>query len=243
MATNSSIMDPIGGGILDGLNSTSHNATSRPETWLEILQDFDFLLLEAKLVLSAAGIIYVGAHAALRRPPSAALPKDKKARRKTEEEDKMAQGLEMSDAILFPVMAGIVLMGLYYLIQWLNDPAIISKILRWYMSVVSVASLITLYAHGVDLISAFVFPKYWRGLDGKLRMADQKSQAVVGCDNVGNASDGTPASIGNPLPGAFSLLAPTAKLRRTVWNIRGIFKREWLLRFFLHGVGEEKAHI
>lgn len=243
MTTNSSIMDSVGGGILDGLNSTFHNATPRPETWLETLQDFDFLLLEAKLVLSAAGIIYVGAHAALRRPPSAALPKDKKAQRKTEEEDKLAQGLEMSDAILFPVMAGFVLMGLYYLIQWLNDPAIISKILRWYMSIVSVASLITLYAHGVDLVSAFVFPRYWRGLDGQLRMADQKSQAVVGCDNVGNVGHGTPAVVGNPLPGALSLLAPTTKLRKMVWNIRGTFKREWLLRFFLHGVGEEKAHI
>lgn len=243
MAANSSIMEPIGGGILDGLNSTSHNATSQPETWLETLQDFDFLLLEAKLVLSAAGIIYVGAHAALRRPPSAALPRDKKARRKTEEEDKLAQGLEMSDAILFPVMAGIVLMGLYYLIQWLNDPAIISKILRWYMSFVSVASLITLYAHGVDLVSAFVFPKYWRGLDGTLRMADQKKQAVARCDNVGNVNDANPASAGNPLPGVFGFLAPTIKLQKAVWGIRGTFKREWLLRFFLHGVGEEKAHI
>ncbi|KAJ3495347.1 hypothetical protein NLG97_g3460 [Lecanicillium saksenae] len=243
MATNSSITDPLSGGILDGLNSTSHNATSQPETWLETLQDFDFLLLEAKLVLSAAGIIYVGAHAALRRPPSAALPKDKKARRKAEDEEKLAQGLEMSDAILFPIMAGIVLMGLYYLIQYLNDPAIISKVLRWYMSIVSVASLITLYAHGVDLVSAFVFPTYWRGLDGKLRMADQTKQAVVSCDDVGNVTDGGVARSSSPLPSVLSWLTPRAQLKRAIWNVRGIFKREWLLRFFLQGVGEEKAHI
>lgn len=242
MASNTSAMDPLNGGLMDGLDATSSNATSSSETWLEALQDLDFLLLEAKLVLSAAGIIYVGAHAALRRPPSAALPKDKKARRKAEEEDNLAQGLEISDAILFPVMAGIVLMGLYYLIQWLNDPAIISKILRWYMSIVSVASLVTLYAHGLDLASAFVFPKYWRGFDGRLRMADQKKQAVVSCDDVGNTTD-TEKSTGNPLPGFLSWLAPTQNLQNAVWNIRGIFKREWLLRFFLQGVGDEKAHI
>ncbi|KAM0670415.1 hypothetical protein ACQRIT_007716 [Beauveria bassiana] len=243
MASNSSLLVPVGGGILDGLNSTSHNATSRPDTWFGALQDVDFLLLEAKLVLSAAGIIYVGAHAALRRPPSAALPKDKKARRKTEEEDKLSQGLEMSDAILFPVMAGIVLMGLYYLIQWLNDPAIISKILRWYMSIVSVASLVTLYAHGVDLVAAFVFPKYWRGLDGILRTANQKTQAVVRCDNVGNVGDGSSPATGNPLPGVLGFLAPTTKLQKVAWETRAIFKRDWLLRFFLQGVGEEKTYI
>lgn len=240
MATNSSLAVPVEG-IIDGLNATSSNSSIASETWLETLQDYNFLMLEAKLVLSAAGIIYVGAHAALRRPPSATVPKDKKARRKTEEEDKLAQGLEMSDAILFPVMAGIVLMGLYYLIQWLNDPAIISKILRWYMSIVSVASLITLYAHGVDLVQAFVFPKYWRGLDGKLRMADQKKQAVVKCDDVGNATED--AATGGPLPGVLSWLTPTLNLQKSVWNIRNIFKREWLLRFFLQGVGEEKAYI
>ncbi|ATY60375.1 intramembrane protease 2 [Cordyceps militaris] len=242
MATNSPIMDP-NGGVLDGLNSTTHKAMAQPETWLATLQDMDFLLLEAKLVLSAAGIIYIGAHAALRRPPSAAPPRDKKARRKTEEEDNLAQGLEMSDAILFPVMAGFVLVGLYYLIQWLNDPAIISTILRWYMSIVSVASLVTLYAHGVDLVAAFVFPKYWRGLDGRLRVADQRAMAVVRCDNVGNVSAGEPPLAGNPLPGILGWLAPTAKLQHVAWNMRGTFKREWLLRFFLQGVGDEKAHI
>lgn len=243
MASNSSIVNPIDGGIMDGLNSTSYNATSSPETWLEILQDFDFLLLEAKLVLSAAGIIYLGAHAALRRPPSAAPPKDRKARRKTEEEDKLAQGLEMSDAILFPLMAGIVLMSLYYLIQYLNDPAIISKILRWYMSIVSVASLVTFYAHGVDLISDFVFPKYWRGFDGILRTVVQKNQAVVTCDDLGNATSRAPLSACSPFPSVLSFLTPTPKLQKVLWNIRSIFKREWLFRLVLHGVGDEKAHV
>ncbi|OAA72157.1 intramembrane protease 2 [Cordyceps fumosorosea ARSEF 2679] len=244
MATNSSLMDPSGG-IMDGLNSTSHSgARAQPETWLATLQDFDFLLLETKLVLSAAGIIYVGAHAALRRPPSAAPPRDEKARRKTEEEDKLAQGLEMSDAILFPVMASVVLVGLYYLIQWLNDPAIISKVLRWYMSIVSVASLVTLYAHSADLLAAFAFPRYWRGHDGVLLTADQRTRVIVRCDDAGNVTAAAPtAGSSNPLPGVLGWLAPTERLHRTAWNVRATFKREWLLRLFLHGVGEEKAHV
>lgn len=161
-ATNVTLMEG-----LDGLNVTLNDtaAGATPLTIMDTLQDMDFLLLELKLVTGAMGIIYLGAHASLRRPPSATISKDKKRRK--QDDETFSQGLELSDAILFPIMAAVVLVGLYYLIQWLQDPALINKILRSYMTTASMASLLTFYAHGIQVVSSFVFPRFWRGRDGK----------------------------------------------------------------------------
>ena len=252
MADNSTVLD----GALDTLNATLNSTapSSSGSAW-ETLRDLDFLLLEAKLVFSALGIIYVGSHAALRRPPSAApAPSRKKPGKKgehdddddeeeEEEEEPFAhQGLELSDAIMFPLMAGIILMGLYYLIQWLNDPSIISKILRWYMSTMSILSMLTLYSHGIDLVTSFVFPRYWRGRDGSLRKVDQNERVVRPCDDVGNSVEGELASR-SPLPSFVSVLAPSERTRKAAWDLRGVFTQEWLFRLYIHGMGEEKTKI
>src|SRR5689334_22670946 len=68
-------------------------------------------LLLAKLVVSSVTCIYIGAHGSIRRPPSAA-PRKKGSRYGKGEEDRHIEGLTQSDAILFPVLAGTVLMGL-----------------------------------------------------------------------------------------------------------------------------------
>jgi minor histocompatibility antigen H13 len=247
MSDNSTVVD----GAMDTLNATLNStaSSSRGSTW-ETLQDLDFLLLEAKLIFSALGIIYVGSHAALRRPPSAAPAQSRKPGKRgghdddeEEEEEPFAhQGLELSDAIMFPLMAGIILVGLYYLIQWLNDPSIISKILRWYMSTMSILSMLTLYSHGIDLVTSFVFPRYWRGRDGSLRKVDQKERVVRPCDDVGNSVEAEPASR-SPLPSFLSLLAPSERTRKAAWDLRGVFTQEWLFRLYVHGMGEEKTKI
>lgn len=198
------------------------------------------MLLELKLVLSALGIIYLGSHAAIRRPPSAAPPKKKKPGHKSDDEDRFAQGLEPSDAIMFPLMAAIILIGLYYVIQWLKDPAILNKILRYYMSTVSIASVLTLYAHGMDLGTSFIFPSYWRGRDGSLRKADQQSQKVLVCDDFGNAGGATQTS---PLPGVLGVFAWTERMKTAAWELRGLLTRQWTIKLFVHGMGEEKAQI
>lgn len=216
-----------------GFNAT--NGTVDSLTAWQTLQNFDFMLLEFKLIGSALGIIFLGAHAALGRPPSAApKSKDKK-------ESAISQGLELSDAIMFPLLAGTMLIGLYYLIQWLKDPAILSKILRYYMTTVSVASMVTLYAHGTDLVSSFVFPKYWRGWDGVLRKTDQKSEKVVKCDEAGNGTGEEESK--NPLPGMLGLFAPTKSVRERLWRVRGLLRREWVFRLFVKGMGEEKTNV
>lgn len=238
MGDNSTVLE----GALDSLNTTVNGTAPPASTW-ETLQDLDFLLLEAKLVFSALGIIYVGSHAALRRPPSAAPTKPRRPGQKhDDDEDRLTQGLELSDAIMFPVLAGIMLVGLYYLIQWLKDPEILNKVLRWYMSTMSIVSMLTLYAHGIEFATSFVFPRYWRGRDGSLRKVNQKERIVRLCDDVGNPADSEPASL-SPLPSFLSLLAPSEKIRRAAWDLRGLLTQEWLFKLYVHGMGEEKGKI
>lgn len=77
------------------------------------------------LLVSAIFPIYVGAHASLSRPSSTAKPpkKDKKkGGHETDDEDEdeedqgsipKMEGLEPSDALMFPLTAGLTLGGLY----------------------------------------------------------------------------------------------------------------------------------
>ncbi|KAH7265364.1 signal peptide peptidase-domain-containing protein [Fusarium redolens] len=228
-------------GSFDALNSTITNGQS----WLSAfahIQDLSFVMLEVRLVLSAIGIIYLGAHAALRRPPSAQPAKKKKPGSKDEDEERFAQGLEPSDAIIFPLMAGCVLVGLYYLIQWLKDPDILNKILRWYMSTMSVASLVSIYSHGIEVVTSLAFPRYWRGSDGRLREADQKTRSVQVCDDAGNPDAAIPKTQ-SPFPGAFACLAFSEKIRKSGWELRGLLKRHWAIKLFIHGMGKEEGRV
>ncbi|KAH6992522.1 signal peptide peptidase-domain-containing protein [Fusarium venenatum] len=228
-------------GSFDTLNST----TGTEESWLSAfsyLQDQSFLMLELRLVLSAVGIIYLGAHAALRRPPSAAPAKKKKAGDEDEDEERFAQGLEPSDAIIFPLMAGVVLVGLYYLIQWLQDPDILNKILRWYMSTMSIASLVSIYSHGIEVVTSLVFPRYWRGRDGRLRAVNQKNRFAQVCDDAGNPTADV-STTDNPFPGIFACLAFSEKIRKSGWGLRGLLTRHWAVKLFIHGMGKEQGRI
>ncbi|RFU73344.1 intramembrane protease [Trichoderma arundinaceum] len=227
---------------LDSLNITLNDTASAASfSVMDALQDWNFLLLELKLISGAMGIIYLGAHASLRRPPSAAISKDKKRRK--QDDETFTQGLELSDAILFPIMAAIVLIGLYYLIQWLQDPAIINKILRSYMTTASMASLLTFYAHGIQVLASFVFPRFWRGRDGKLRRVDQAKKTVAVCDDAGNEIESLSNGGANPLPGPLGFLAPAAWLQKKAWNLRDLLTRHWILELYVHGMGKETARI
>lgn len=245
------------GDALQGLNTTVNEAmsASRPtmETIWDTLQDFNFMLLEAKLIFSAISIIYVASHAALRRPPSAAKASStgskkggaKGAEMADEEDDGFAQGLELSDAIMFPIMAGCMLVGLYYLLQWLQDPEILNKILRWYMSAMSLVSLLTLFSHGFEVVTSFAFPRYWRSWgDGLLRQVDQDARTVKVCDDVGNVVLGQTALANpTPLPGILSNIGFSEKITKSIWDARGLLYQQWLLKFYAHGFGHAKTHI
>ncbi|KKY22423.1 putative signal peptide protein [Diplodia seriata] len=102
------------------------------------------------LLVSALFPIYAGAHSSLTRPSSAAKPKkapkneikDEGYETEEDEEDDIQQmeGLSTRDAIIFPIMAGVTLTGLYFLIKWMQDPQLLNKILNAYFSLFGVLS-------------------------------------------------------------------------------------------------------
>ncbi|KAL2145540.1 hypothetical protein VTI28DRAFT_6932 [Corynascus sepedonium] len=185
------------------------------------------------VVASALVVIWLGAHGSLRRPPSAAPPKLKKGEKKREEE-KFVEGLVASDAIRFPLMLAAVLMGLYYLIQWLQDPAILNQILRGYMSIMSVAGLSALAGDALDNFTSLIFPTMWADGKGQVHHIDphRRCQYVVdektSEETVINGKD-------TPLPGRLSSLALSPSTRHFLWELRHLFTQEWTVRLAVRG--------
>ncbi|KAG9241875.1 signal peptide peptidase-domain-containing protein [Calycina marina] len=116
------------------------------------------------LMFSALLPIYAGSHSSLRCPPSAKAPTEDKDGVKIEVAPPV-EGLQPSDAIVFPVLAGCVLGGLYYVIKWLEDPALLNKILGYYFSAIGTVGVGTLTGDSLNVFLSLAFPsilKYLR---------------------------------------------------------------------------------
>ncbi|KAL2181101.1 signal peptide peptidase-domain-containing protein [Thermothelomyces heterothallicus CBS 202.75] len=185
------------------------------------------------VVLSALGVIWVGAHGSLRRPPSAAPPKVKKGEKKREEE-RFIEGLVASDAIRFPLLLAAVLMGLYYLIQWLQDPSILNKILRGYMSIMSIAGLGALAGDALDVLTSLVFPTMWADGEGQVYHIDSHRRCQYVVDKE-TAEETVINSKDTPLPGRLSDLTLSPALKRFLWELRHLLTREWTARLAVYG--------
>lgn len=118
------------------------------------------------LLLSALFPIFAGSYASLSRPSSAAKPSQKRKKLEVddeddadeEEEEVKMEGLSPTDAIMFPLLAGATLTGLYFLIKWLQDPALLNKILNWYFAGFSVFSVSRLVSDGLDVLHSYLSP-------------------------------------------------------------------------------------
>ncbi|KAK0628214.1 signal peptide peptidase-domain-containing protein [Bombardia bombarda] len=221
-------------------NSTGSAAAALPYTFaLGMLIKPKFLLLEAQVIFSALAIIWLGAHGSLRRPPSAApsKPKDGTAKRSKHDkkEDQFTEGLTASDAIMLPIMAGAVLIGLYYLIEWLQDPDFLNKCIRVYMSTASIASLGRLAGDALEVLTSLVFPSTWLDGSGRLYRIDaaRRCQLLI---NQGDESETLVAEKKTPFPGMLSGLALSDRLNGLAWGIRHMFTEEWTVRLAAHGI-------
>lgn len=204
-----------------------------------------FFLLECRIIFTAMACIYIGSHAALRRPPSANPPKRGKKggpREKRDEEDQFVQGLLPSDAIVFPIMAGVMLMGLYYLIKWLEDPDILNKILKVYFSAMSLASMGKLFADSLHFLTGFVFPTVWTSRDGKLYHVDplRKGQWRNADDSEGQVYDDKKKT---PLPGWLSEWSLSDASNKFLWEVRHSLLEQWTVRFSVHGIVNETLKV
>lgn len=195
-----------------------------PLTTWQLLESMDFMAIEIQMIVSAIFIIYVGAHASLRRPPSAAPPKPKAKSKggkpKPESKERFAPGFQASDAIMFPLLAGSVLIGLYYLIKWLQDPAILNKILRWYMSTTGVFSTGLFVGDAIQTLLGFVFPEAWIGSGNSLQTAAAPQKRT-------------------PFPGAASELPVSTRTSKFLFKLRHLLIEDWNLEFSALGSSKE----
>ena len=113
------------------------------------------------ILISALLPIYTGAHASLSRPSSAAKApvQDGDDHDGLEEPKRRAAGLDPMDALLLPLLSGLTLTSLYFLIKWLDDPAVLNKFLNWYCAVVGVWSVTQMNRDTMGVFTSFVYPQ------------------------------------------------------------------------------------
>ncbi|KAI4111781.1 MAG: hypothetical protein LQ339_000238 [Xanthoria mediterranea] len=173
------------------------------------------------LLVSALLPIYAGAHASLTRPSSAAKPA--KSKKKTlrgiaaqddleDEVESQIEGLAASDAIWLPLLAGCTLGGLYVIIKWLEDPALLNKVLNWYFAIFGVYGVAKMFKDTIENIVECVFParyiyasKVWV-FDGVKRIAVSETDPLHKRQS--------------PLSGRLSLLPLPVSFSRFLWSLR-----------------------
>lgn len=197
------------------------------------------------LLVSALFPIYAGAHSSLTRPSSAAKPKkapkadkDEGYESEEDEEDDIQQmeGLSTRDAIMFPLMAGVTLTGLYFLIKWMQDPQLLNTILNAYFSIFGVLSVSRFITDGMDLVHSLFFPR--RYTDGGVLYDVQTHARVV---NPRIPAGQTPRT--SPLPGKFARIPLPASVKACLWTVRNVPKQKWTIKFFLRNIASVRGHL
>jgi len=215
----------------------------------ELLQQVGFHYAKAQpffptyihVLLSALICIYTGAHASLSIPKSAAKPPKKKKQVDDDEEDETSQsfqkmeGLSPSDAIMFPLLAGCTLAGLYFLIKWLEDPALLNKVLNWYFSVFGVLSVAQLFTDAMGIFTSSIFPAKYAS-DGKIWEIRRKERVA---ESVANPLE----KRNSPLPGLWSKLPLPPVLLDALWTLSELPTRRIHVRAYIHRIVEASLRI
>ena len=211
---------------------------SKPDQLAYILQavgyhaviTFPYLITYTHLLLSALFPIHAGAHASLSRPSSAAKPSKgtKKRDDDFEEQEQTMEGLGPIDALLLPLVAGLVLASLYFLIVWLEDPALLNKILNWYFAVFGLWSLARMFRDGMGLFTSFIFPEIY-AKNGNLWEIDAKHRRskLVSSPSVAPRS---------PVPESSSTLPLPSEASDTMWALQEFLSRQLDVRVYIHKI-------
>jgi minor histocompatibility antigen H13 len=211
----------------------------------QIYEERETILMFAHLLLSALFPIYIGSHASLRRPPSAAKKPGTKDEDDELEVEPLMDGMAPSDAIMFPIIAAGVLAGLYFIIKWLEDPAILNKILNYYFSALGVLGVAKLAADILNVATTFAFPSVWSTPKETYYVDPLLSQQVTGAVKPGriNAHRKILDEKTNPFPGALSALKFPASINKSLWSLRALMKNHWIFRGYFHGLFNFKTNV
>ncbi|KAJ5787560.1 Peptidase A22B signal peptide peptidase [Penicillium paradoxum] len=200
------------------------------------------------LLVSALFPIWIGAHASLTRPSSAAKPSKKKANKDKDEYDtddeegqgplQKMEGLEPSDALMFPLTAGLTLGGLYLVIKWLEDPAILNKILSFYFSQMGLFFSFAFLKDVLLMIRSFVFPRYYRQ-GRRLWKVKQSERFFITSEK--DTSGNSPSMRHSPLPGILGLVPLPRIVLALLWKSRGVSYQRLKVRAHIRGLFDFKC--
>jgi len=195
-----------------------------------------YLPMYLHLILSALFPIFTGAHASLVRPSSAFKPKKKLKKEGDDDDDdddddeeddglQKMEGLSNSDAIVFPLLAGSTLAGLYFLIKWAGAE-LINKILGGYFSIMAVFSVAKLSNDGFAVLESFCWPEYY--VDGGViwQVKGSERKAV----QVNSEPNREACSRSSPLPGVLGRINLPPGLSSLLWFLRGLPSTRYIVR-------------
>lgn len=220
----------------------------------KIYEERELILMYIHLLISALFPIYIGSHASLRRPPSAKAtvrPKQNSAQDENEEEDEdddldkevTVEGLSPSDAIVFPVLAGLTLGGLYFVIKVLKNATLLNKILGWYFSIIGVFGVGKLAADSLNVVTTFIFPSSWSSGGTAYYVYASKREQATKYMNGARVEVLRQSKKNNPFPGYISTLHFPESVNKVLWTTRALLKSHWIFRGYFHGVFSVKSKV
>ncbi|RFU34032.1 hypothetical protein B7463_g2281, partial [Scytalidium lignicola] len=235
--------------FFDQLQGNSTLRSSLEQWSYKIYEERDMLQMYAHLILSAFFPIYIGAHASLHRPPSAAKPERPPGVPDDDDDEievePVVEGLRPSDAIMFPILAGTVLGVLYLIIKWLKDPALLNKVLGWYFSALGVFGVGKLVADMIGVGITFVFPSVWSSGNEVYYVDPLLSQQFTHVPRNGQTQlhrrfiENKPT----PLPGPLSNVKFSRTNTQRLWSIRALLKNHWIFQGYVHGLFKTKNKV
>ncbi|KAF9886254.1 hypothetical protein FE257_011867 [Aspergillus nanangensis] len=195
-----------------------------------------FLPTYGHLLVSALFPIYIGAHASLSRPSSAAEPpkksqqdgyvSDSEDEDEEQGDDQKMEALEPSDALMFPLTAGLTLGGLYLVINYMGAD-MLNKVLGFYFSQMGMLFAVAFLKDGFTLLRSFVLPRRYH-YAGKLWKAKRTDQFFTGTG---------PEDIRNsPLPGIFGAIPLPKSALAILWKCRSVGYQRAKLRINIHRI-------
>ncbi|OAL73735.1 signal peptide peptidase [Trichophyton violaceum] len=188
------------------------------------------------LIISTLFALYIGCHASLSRPSSA--KKESKEHREEDDTDEAVVqkmgGLEPSDAIVFPVLSGLTLSGLYLLIKNF-DTKYLSKILNWYFSHTSFIFGIAFIRDAITILRSFAFPtRYFHR--GTLWKANQENRVYEAVALEGWSPNTRPS----PLPGILGTIPLAISVQNILWSLRGAFYQKLNFQAYIRSLVDLK---
>lgn len=195
------------------------------------------------LLLSAIFPIYTAAHASLARPPSADPPEsgdDNAAVGKLNDEVvQKLESLSPSDAITFPLLAGITLSGLYFLLKWLQDPAFLNWCLDLYFSSTGLVFSAKFLKDALTLWRSFLFPRQYsaHGLLWKIDADKERYQAYLSPTKKAVFREQS------PLPGVLRKLPIPKMISKFFWRLRRASYARATLKLHIHKILDFKTPI